>query len=127
MSAFDENPFAVSFIVTSEKHFFYSLKFKFCFKFRRRNSIQFVINPDDSFIIDILKFKQKNEIWIVLILQDPSVQQAVEGTGTKQANLEDYNPFDAQKNQTTSANNAGKWRNRKITLKLFAIIIDNSI
>ena len=62
--------------------------------------------------------KQKNEIWIVLILQDPSVQQAVEGTGTKQANLEDYNPFDAQKNQTTSANNAGKWRNRKMTLKL---------
>ena len=49
------------------------------------------------------------------------MQQAVEGTGTKQANLEDYNPFDAQKNQTTSANNAGKWRNRKITLELFAI------
>ena len=38
--------------------------------------------------------------------QDPSVQQAV-GTGTKTANLEDYNPFDAQKNQTASGNNAG--------------------
>merc|ERR1712223_560127 len=37
---------------------------------------------------------------------DPSVQQAV-GTGTKTANLEDYNPFDAQKNQTASGNNAG--------------------
>ena len=35
------------------------------------------------------------------------MQQAVEGTGTKQANLDDYNPFDAQKNQTTSGNNAG--------------------
>ena len=42
------------------------------------------------------------------------MQQAVEGTGTKQANLEDYNPFDAQKNQTTSANNAGILRHRKI-------------
>ena len=45
------------------------------------------------------------------------MQQAVEGTGTKQANLEDYNPFDAQKNQTTSANNAGKLRHRKITFE----------
>ena len=41
------------------------------------------------------------------IFQDPSVQQAVAGTGTKQANLEDYQPFDAQKNTTTSGNNAG--------------------
>lgn len=33
---------------------------------------------------------------------DPSVQQAVEGTGTSKANLDDYNPFDAQKNTTTA-------------------------
>lgn len=38
---------------------------------------------------------------------DPSVQRAVEGTGTTKANLDDYNPFDAQKNATTSANNGG--------------------
>jgi len=33
---------------------------------------------------------------------DPSVQRAVEGTGTSKANLDDYNPFDAQKNTTTA-------------------------
>ena len=42
-----------------------------------------------------------------LLFQDPSVQRAVEGTGTTKANLDDYNPFDAQKNATTSANNGG--------------------
>jgi len=38
---------------------------------------------------------------------DPSVQRAVEGTGTNRANLDDYNPFDAQRNATVSANNTG--------------------
>lgn len=40
---------------------------------------------------------------------DPSVQRAVEGTGSSKANLEDYNPFEAQKNTTTSGitNNTG--------------------
>lgn len=38
---------------------------------------------------------------------DPSVQRAVEGTGTTKPNLDDYNPFDAQKNVTASGNNTG--------------------
>jgi len=38
---------------------------------------------------------------------DPSVQRAVEGTGGNKANLDDYNPFDAQKNATSSGNAAG--------------------
>ena len=54
----------------------------------------------------------KNDIYSyfhmhIVIFQDPSVQRAVEGTGTTKANLDDYNPFDAQKNATTSANNGG--------------------
>ena len=43
-----------------------------------------------------------------LTFQDPSVQRAVEGTGGNKANLDDYNPFDAQKNATSSGNAAGK-------------------
>ena len=34
------------------------------------------------------------------------MQRAVEGTGSNKANLDDYNPFDAQKNITTPGNNS---------------------
>ena len=35
------------------------------------------------------------------------MQRAVEGTGSNKANLDDYHPFDAQKNVTIGGNNAG--------------------
>ena len=35
----------------------------------------------------------------IVFCQDPSVQKAVEGTGAN-ANLNDFNPFEAQKNAT---------------------------